>query len=286
MTHILTGDTLISRLEGEVKRRGDELAAFGNLPRLAIVVVGEDPSIRARARARVKYGAELGMSVEVHELPTLTSLSSLLKVIRRLSGDSEVDGILVEVPLPEHLAGQPILEEMRWEKDVSGFHPINLGKAITGQERTALLPVHVQACLMLFEEEKLAGRRIVIVTRESEIGRVLALLLSSREAVTTLCPSDAPDCKAVCQNADIVILAVNKTGFLHADLFSKDTVVIDVGQNLTEHGWVGDLEGIDIGGKVKAFIPMQGGLERLTPVLLFRNLVAAAEKVRDSEYGR
>lgn len=278
MSDVLMTDKLLLRLEAEVKRRGDELAAFGSLPHLAIVVVGEDPAIRARARARVKYGTELGMAVEVHEFPTMTSSSSLMKVIRRLSGDAEVDGVLVETPLPEHLADLSVEEELNWEKDVSGHHPANLGKILTGQEKSALLPVHIQACMLLLEQEKLSDRRVTILCSNNETGHALVPLLHRRGAVVTVYPPDYPDLRSACLSADILITAINRTGTIDPQIISPDTWVIDLGQTLQEHA--------DLVGKAKVYISLHVGLERLLSALLFRNLVTAAEKVRETTYAR
>lgn len=285
MDHILSSEPFITRLESEVKQRGDELAAFGNLPHLAIIVAGEDPAIRARARAKVKYGSELGMAVEVHEMPTLTSHSSLMKIARRLSGDSGVDGILIEYPLPEHLSDPAILEEMNWEKDVSGFHPVNLGKILAGQEKSALIPLRVQACLLLLEGEKLSGCRSTIFCGQNPEGHALASVLLNRGASVVLCNPEHPEVLSLCQSADILVTALDRPGSVHPDMLPTDSIVIDAGYTLTEQGWVGDLDGTEIQGRVKAFISAQE-LDRLTPVLLFRNLVAAAEKVRESVYAR
>lgn len=174
MPQMIVDAPQLEQLKQKVKNLGEKLAAYGGTARMVILVVGGAPIVRAQAQTKVKLGAELGVTVEIQELPTHTSVNSLLKTVRRLNGDQDVDGIYLEPPLPHHLAIINPLDEIVPEKDVTGYHPFNLGRILAGDEPVEIYPLLPKACLNLLANEELRDSRVVIIGRHPQICRPLA----------------------------------------------------------------------------------------------------------------
>ena len=267
----------LESLKQTVKGQGEKLAAYGRTAHLTVLVVGEEPVVRAQAHAKVKLGAELGVAVTVQELPTHISVNSLLKTVRRLNGDPDVDGIFLEPPLPRHLEAAHPLEGLDPEKDVTGYHPANLGRILAGNEGTNIYPLLPKACLNLLAAHKLPNRRVVIFGRHPHFCRPLAPLLANRGAVVTLCDDNPPDLAGLCRQGEIIVTALGQPGFLGPELVREDTVLVDAGYLI---GGAGDAAPELMAGHAGRLIPVPRALEEYVQVQLFANLVVATENRR------
>ena len=282
MTQQLTSEATIEKLEADIIRRGDQLAAFGNLPRMAVVVVGEDPVVRAQAYGRVQYGTKLGINVEVHEYATQTSSNSLMKAVRRLNGDSEYDGILLELPLPHHFSERAVLEEIDPERDISGYHPANLGRILSGEEEKTIIPVVPAACMTLLKGENLKGKRVLILGRDREVARPLLAMFVNRGAyVTMMAAEDSQKVGESCYQAELLIVTDELPDNINPDMFLEETTLLYVENNVSEHNKANFNALANLNGNIKAIGLKSGGMERLYSVLTMRNLILAAEQGRD-----
>jgi methylenetetrahydrofolate dehydrogenase (NADP+)/methenyltetrahydrofolate cyclohydrolase len=281
MTRLLSGDTIAAELRKDVKGKAEELAAFSNLAKLAVVFVGDDPTHRAYAHAKVKMGTDLFTTVELHESSTQTSANSLLKLIRRLNNDDDIDGIFIELPLPNHFSEAEVLDAISFEKDVSGLHPYNLGKLLNGDESLGIAPVVPQACLKLLSQVMDAkGRRAVVVGRSKSAARPLTAMLINRGAVVTLVDPEDNRLAELCREAEILISTAQIPGLIKPGMVNEKAVVIDAGLNQYQGDLVGDADFAGLNGHVDALSPVPGGVDRLTSLLLFGNLIKAAERRR------
>jgi methylenetetrahydrofolate dehydrogenase (NADP+)/methenyltetrahydrofolate cyclohydrolase len=274
---------MIEKLEAEIIRRGDQLAAFGNLPRMAVVVVGEDPAARAQAYGRVQYGTKLGINVEVQEYATHTSPNSLMKAVRRLNGDSEYDGILLELPLPNHFSEGAVLEEIYPERDISGYHPANLGRVLSGEEEKTITPVIPQACIRLLKGENLRSKRVLILGQDREVARPLMAMLINRGAYVTMMNVEDPEkvAEACCQ-AETLVVTGEFPVYFNADMFREKTTLIYAGENKLDFDKADSNDLADLNEKIKLIdLKSSGMLGRLLSALTMRNLILAAEHGRD-----
>ncbi|HEX2953094.1 MAG TPA: bifunctional 5,10-methylenetetrahydrofolate dehydrogenase/5,10-methenyltetrahydrofolate cyclohydrolase [Bacillota bacterium] len=281
MTRLLSGDAIAAELRKSVKGKAEELAAFSNLAKLAVVFVGDDPTSRAYAHAKVKMGSDLFTNVDLHESSSQTSANSLLKLIRRLNNDEDIDGIFVELPLPNHFNEAEIVDAISYEKDVSGLHPYNLGKLLNGDESLGIAPVVPQACLKLLSQATEAkGRRTVIVGRSKTAARPLTAMMVNRGALVTLVDPEDERLPSLCREAEIVIAAAQVPGLIKPDMVDEHTIVIDAGLNQHQGELVGDADFAGLKESVQAISPVPGGVDRLTSLLLFNNLIKVAERRR------
>lgn len=282
MTRLLSGDPLLAELKKSVKAQAEHLAAFGNLAKMAVVYVGEDPTSRAYAHTKVKMGSDLFTSVELHEFTTQTSANALSKLIRRLNNDDEIDGITIESPLPAHLNELVILETVDCDKDVSGLHPQNMGRLLCGDESLGVAPVIPQACLRLLTQViDPAGRRVVIIGRGRASARPLMAMLANRGASVTLVDPESSELQSICREAEIIISAAQTPAILKPAMIHEGTIIIDAGLNQHDGLLTGDVDFETMNGKVQAISPVPGGVDRLTSILLFENLVKVAERRRN-----
>lgn len=277
MPQMIVDAPQLEQLKQKVKNLGEKLAAYGGTARMVILVVGGAPIVRAQAQTKVKLGAELGVAVEVQELPTHTSVNSLLKTVRRLNGDQDVDGIYLEPPLPHHLAIINPLDEIVPEKDVTGYHPFNLGRILAGDEPVEIYPLLPKACLNLLANEELRDSRVVIIGRHAQICRPLAPLMANRGATVTVCDETTKGLAELCRQAQIVITAVGRPDFIRPEMVRQDAVVVDAGYLLGETGDTAQ----GLSENVRSLITLPRFLEGFALIQLFANLVMAAEKRRD-----
>ncbi len=258
-------------------------ASHGVAPGLAVVLVGEDPASQVYIRNKVRQTEACGMQSFHHILDATTSRDSLLSIIESLNADPEVHGILVQLPLPDHLDSRNVLEAIDPAKDVDGFHTSNVGELWTGGE--PFIPCTPLGCLRLLKsvEPNIAGKNAVVIGRSNIVGRPMAALLLDESATVTIAHSKTKDLPAVCRQADILVAAVGRPQMVKADWIKPGAVVLDVGINRieTEDGkgkLVGDVDFDDALTVAGAITPVPGGPGPMTIACLLANTLEAAKR--------
>lgn len=280
MAKIIDGKELARQIRDEVKREVSELAAKrGVVPKLAVVLVGDDPGSQIYVRNKEKACAEVGIVGETKRLPSTVKQGELNDLIKLLNADSSVDGILVQLPLPKGLDPEAALIEISPKKDVDGLHPMNLGKLLRG-EKPFFLPCTPHGCLkmILSTGVGIKGKEAVIVGRSNIVGKPMALLLLQEHATVTICHSRTRNLKEVCLRGDILVAAVGSPSLVKGEMVKEGAVVIDVGMNRLPEKLVGDVD-YESASKRAGFIsPVPGGVGPMTIALLLRNTLEAAKR--------
>jgi methylenetetrahydrofolate dehydrogenase (NADP+)/methenyltetrahydrofolate cyclohydrolase len=274
---IIDGNAIAAKRRAAVAERVEQLKARGIIPGLAVVIVGEDPGSVVYVRMKQKDCDEVGIYSEKHALPQTTSLDELLNLIADLNGRDDIHGVLVQLPLPEHIEEKIVLEAISPEKDVDGFHPTNVGRMLIGEE--TLLPCTPHGCMVLLEEAgtSLIGKEAVVVGRSNIVGKPVALMLLERNATVTICHSRTRDLPDVVRRADVVVAAVGRPGMITGEWLKPGSVVIDVGINRLEDGsLVGDVDFESASGVASAITPVPGGVGPMTRAMLLENTLTAA----------
>jgi len=249
----------------------------GITPCLAVVLVGDNPASRIYVSNKEKAAAEAGIATRDHRLPAETSQADLLALVRTLNGNPLVHGILVQLPLPNPIDSRTILEAVSPEKDVDGFHPVNVGLLHMGRPR--FVPCTPKGVLEMLRFHKIAisGKRAVIVGRSNIVGRPIAALLEQENATVTICHSRTVDLPDEVRAADIVVAAIGKPEFIRGDWIKPGAVVIDVGINRRPDGTlVGDVAFAEAAGRASHITPVPGGVGPMTIAMLLANTVEAA----------
>lgn len=277
---LLEGKVFAAKLKEEAGKKAQELKAkYGITPGLAVIIVGENPASQVYVRNKHKACTELGFYSEGVELPATTTREELLAEIQRLNNDEKIHGILVQLPLPKEL--QPyeseVLEAINPLKDVDGFHPVNVGRLVTGQK--ALVPCTPHGCLRMLElaEIPVEGANAVIIGRSNIVGKPMLHLLLWKNATVTICHSRTKNLAEITRQADILVAAVGKAGFVTADMVKPGAAVIDVGINrIAPKKLVGDVDFEAVKEVAGAITPVPGGVGLLTIAMLMQNTVEAA----------
>lgn len=276
---ILDGKALADKIVASV---AEEAAALkkkaGRPPKLVAVLVGDDPSSQTYVSNKHKDCLKAGFSSEVRTLPASTTRKALLKVVDELNNDDLVDGFIVQLPLPEGLDEEEVIEAISPEKDVDGFHPNNVGKLLIGEKCFA--PATPKGIIRLLKENnvEMEGKNAVIVGRSNIVGKPLALLLLKENATVTVCHSKTKDLKEVTSKADILVAAVGKPGLITADHVKKGAVVVDVGTTRIEGNIKGDVVFDEVKQKASAITPVPGGVGPMTRAMLLENTLEAFKK--------
>ena len=277
---LLEGKVFAAKLKEEAGRKAQELKAkYGITPGLAVIIVGENPASQVYVRNKHKACTELGFYSEGVELPADTTRERLLAEIDRLNHDDRIHGILVQLPLPKAL--QPyeseVLEAIDPLKDVDGFHPVNVGRLVTGQK--ALVPCTPHGCLRMLElaDIPVDGANAVIIGRSNIVGKPMLHLLLGKNATVTICHSRTKNLAEITRQADILVAAVGKPKFVTADMVKPGAAVIDVGINrVAPKKLVGDVDFEAVSKVAGAITPVPGGVGLLTIAMLMQNTVEAA----------
>jgi len=253
-------------------------AASGRAPGLAVVLVGEDPASAVYVRSKGKQTREAGMESFEHKLGADTTQATLIALVDKLNADPEVDGILVQLPLPKHIDEQEVLLRISPDKDVDGFHPVNAGRLATGLE--GFVPCTPLGCLMLLEDRlgDLTGLDAVVIGRSNIVGKPMAALLTRASATVTLVHSRTRNLPHYLKHADIVVAAVGRAHFVKGEWLKPGATVIDVGINRTETGLVGDVDFDSAASVAGAITPVPGGVGPMTIACLLRNTLVAAHR--------
>ena len=253
----------------------------GLTPGLAVVLVGEDPASQVYVRNKGKQTAEAGMKSFEHKLPDTTSETKLLALVEQLNADPDVHGILVQLPLPDQIDSHAVINAINPDKDVDGFHLINVGRLSTGA--SGLVPCTPLGCLMLLKDElgDLSGKNAVVVGRSNIVGKPMAALLLAESCTVTIAHSRTKDLADVCREADILVAAVGRPQMIPGDWVKPGATVIDVGINRVEGDegktrLVGDVDYASCEAVAGAITPVPGGVGPMTIACLLRNTVQAA----------
>lgn len=304
-TRTLSGKTTAEAIKSEVAEEVRQLQKKGVIPGLATVLVGEDPASEMYVGSKVKTCRELGMRSELVKMPAESTQEELLETIDNLNRNNEIDGILVQLPLPRHIDETPILEAIRPDKDVDGFHPVNTGKLMKGE--TALAPCTPMGIMEMLAREnvEIKGSEAVIVGRSNIVGKPMAMLLLHKHATVTLCHSRSRDLAGICRRADILVVAVGRPAMVTREYIKEGAVVVDVGTNritsleqvielfgadspriesFRKRGStvVGDVHPRDPYGIASAVTPVPGGVGPLTIAHLMKNTLIACKLRRSS----
>jgi methylenetetrahydrofolate dehydrogenase (NADP+)/methenyltetrahydrofolate cyclohydrolase len=286
---LLDGKLLSEKIKDELAVASRKmLADYGRTPHLAAVLVGEDPASQTYVTSKEKSCKEVGFVSSIYKYPANISESELMKVIDFLNHDDDVDGFIVQLPLPKHISSQKIIEAINPAKDVDGFHPINLGNMLLGLPCT--LPATPYGIMMMLERYKIEteGKHCVVVGRSNIVGSPMSVLLSRNaypgNCTVTLCHSKTQDLKEICASADILVAAIGKPEFFTADMVKKGAVVIDVGihripDETKKSGFrlIGDVKFDEVVSKASYITPVPGGVGLMTIVGLLMNTLKAAE---------
>ena len=278
MAQLLDGKAVAKQVRAEVALGVQQFKEqHGRAPGLHVVLAGEDPASLLYTRNKEKAALEIGMAGKLHTLPASVSEAELLRLVRQLNTDPDVDGILVQMPLPKGVRSEAILETIDPSKDVDGFHAVNVGALWSGQQ--GLVPCTPRGCMRLLAEAgvKLAGARAVVVGRSNIVGKPMAALLLAEHATVTIAHSRTRDLTERCREADVLIAAVGRARLLGADAVKPGAVVIDVGQNRDEQGKLcGDVDYAAAEPIASAITPVPGGVGPMTIAMLLDNTLIAA----------
>ena len=275
---IINGKEIAAQVKAEAARGAAECAAAGRAPCLAVILVGEDPASQVYVRNKHKACEACGITSRQYTLPADTTEAEVLALIGELNADGAVDGILCQLPLPAHISEENVTNAILPEKDVDGFHPVNVGKMLSGKD--CFLPCTPAGVIELLRQTGVCieGRHAVVVGRSNIVGKPAAALLLQNNATVTVCHSRTPDLAATVRTGDIVVAAVGRPRFITADMLKPGCAVIDVGINrLPDGALCGDVDFEAAKEVAGAITPVPGGVGPMTIAMLMRNTVKSAE---------
>ena len=301
MPRILDGNRVRDEIKNELKPRVDALIQKGRPPGLAVVLVGSHPASAIYVRNKIKTCQDLGIYSESVTPPDTITTAELLSLVERLNARPDIDGILVQLPLPPQVDTKRILLAVHPDKDVDGFHPYNVGALVAGLPAPrACTPAGIIE-LLKRHQVAISGKRAVVVGRSDIVGKPAAMLLLHEHATVTICHSKTPDLPAVCREADILVAAIGRAAMITADFIKPGAAVVDVGTNHVDSReqaarifrdsperlaafdrkgsvLVGDVDPFDVVERAGAYSPVPGGVGPLTIAMLMVNTVASAER--------
>lgn len=274
---ILNGTELAKKVRAGLRLEVDELKNAGVYPGLAVVLVGDDPASKVYVGRKKKACEELGINSFEYLLDKDTDEKQLLELVDKLNGDPRVNGILVQLPLPPQIDEEKIIFAISPEKDVDAFHPVNVGRIMTGG--SVFVPCTPAGVMELLRENgtEVSGSECVVVGRSNIVGKPQALLLLAANGTVTVCHSRTRNLAEVCRRADILVTAIGRPGFIKGSFIKPGAVVIDVGTNRLEDGRLaGDVDFEEACGIASAITPVPGGVGPMTITMLMKNTVTAA----------
>ena len=279
MATIIDGKELSKKLKEQMKDRVAQMRQQGIVPKLVVVLVGNNSASEVYVRNKHKAGGEVGIESEVIKMPEETTQQELLDVVKGLNEDRTVDGILVQLPLPGQINEKVVLRSILPEKDVDGFHPVNVGLLSIGDDCYA--PATPSGIIAMFKEYgiEIAGKHCVIIGRSNIVGKPMAALLLRHNATVTVCHSKTQNLGELTRQADFVIVATGHRHTLTADMVKEGAVVIDVGMNRNELGKLcGDVDFDEVKEKASFITPVPGGVGPMTITELLENTILAAQR--------
>lgn len=278
MGSIIDGKALAQSVCAGIGARAQALRARGVVPKLAVILIGDDPASQVYVNLKGKRAAELGIAVDRFAFGANMPEAELVALIETLNQNSDVHGILVQLPLPPHIDAARVLAKVSPAKDVDGFHSQNAGALLTGREGfLACTPKGIVA-LVKSTGTAIEGKRCVVVGRSNIVGKPAAVLMLRENATVTICHSKTQNLGEITRQADILICAVGHAGLITADMVKPGAVVIDVGQSRVEGKWHGDVDFAPVLQKAAFITPVPGGVGPMTIAMLMENTVEAAER--------
>lgn len=279
MAEIIDGKKISAQIRGSIKEETARfIAETGVTPGLAVILVGSDPASQIYVRNKKKACEEVGFKSFEYLMPESTTEEELKELVNKLNHTSEVHGILCQLPLPKHISEKAVIESISPMKDVDAFHPVNVGRIMTGDYN--FLPCTPAGIMELIKSTgvEIAGKKCVVVGRSNIVGKPMAMLLLHANGTVTMCHSKTKDLKKECLEADILVVATGKAKMIKADMVKPGTVVIDVGMDRDENGKLcGDVDFEEV-SKVAGYItPVPGGVGPMTIAMLMRNTYTAAK---------
>ncbi len=270
---IIDGKAVAARVRAQV---AEEVARMETPPGLATVLVGDDPASQIYVGGKHKACAEVGITSIRHDLPADTSEAEVLDVVAKLNDDPAVSGIIVQLPVPDHIDGARVTSAVDPAKDVDGLTPTNAGLLVQG--RDGLVPATPSGVMELLRayDTPLEGAHAVVVGRSDLVGKPVAALLLAQNATVTMCHSRTRELGEVCRSADVLVAAVGRPRLIAGDMVKEGATVIDVGMNRTDDGLVGDVDFEPAAARARAITPVPGGVGPMTIAMLLRNTLKAA----------
>lgn len=272
---IMDGKALAEKVKAQIREKASKLR---RQPGLAVILVGDNPASQVYVRHKERDCAQCGIMCYDYHLPQDASQEDVLELVEKMNNYGAVDGILVQLPLPEQIDERVVLEAIAPDKDVDAFHPENMGRIMQGQAYyKPCTPAGVMEILHEYGIDP-AGKHCVVVGRSNIVGKPMAMLLLHENATVTICHSRTPDLKAQCRQADILVSAVGKTGLITADMVKPGAVVIDVAMNRSEDGKLcGDVDFVPVSRVASYITPVPGGVGPMTRAMLMENTYKAAK---------
>lgn len=278
---IIDGKQIAKKKHEEISREVEKLKIENIIPGLVVILVGNNPASRTYVKSKEKTCTNLGMNSVLIELPESVSENELLAKIEELNLDKSIHGILIQLPLPKHINEKKVIETIVPEKDVDGFHPINIGRMMTGQD--AFLPCTPYGIMVMLEEMNISieGKHVVVVGRSNIVGKPSGQLFLNENATVTYCHSKTRDLKAITTQADILVAAVGRVNFITAEHVKEGAVVIDVGINRNHEGKLcGDVHFQEVKEKAGYITPVPGGVGPMTITMLMYNTLKSAKNIQ------
>lgn len=275
---IIDGKAIAKEMRGDLAKQVVELTKQGRQPGLAVVLVGDDPASAVYVRSKKRACEEVGINSVIHRLPAETTQAELLSLVEELNQDPKIHGILVQLPLPQGLNEEIVINAISPKKDVDGFHPINVGNLHIGQK--GFVPCTPAGVVELVKrtEVPIAGKNVVVLGRSNIVGKPVASLFLRENATVTICHSRTQDVAAECRRADILIAAVGKPKLVQKDWVKPGAVVIDVGINRVDGEIVGDVDFEQVHEVAGAITPVPGGVGPMTIAMLLKATVDTASR--------
>lgn len=278
MANIIDGKAVSAQVKEKIRQEVEQLKGQGVEIGLAVVIVGDDPASQVYVRNKEKACEAVGFNSFKYALPAETTEEELLSLVDKLNNDDRVDGILVQLPLPKHLNDKIIIDNIRPDKDVDAFHPVNVGKIMIGDY--SFLPCTPAGVMELIDSTgvEVVGKECVVIGRSNIVGKPQAMLLLHRSGTVTVCHSKTQNLKEVCFRADILVAAVGRPKMITSEYVKEGAVVIDVGMDRDENGKLcGDVDFEDCKEKAGYITPVPGGVGPMTIAMLMKNTLTAGK---------
>ncbi|MGX9818501.1 bifunctional methylenetetrahydrofolate dehydrogenase/methenyltetrahydrofolate cyclohydrolase [Lactococcus lactis] len=277
--NLIDGKALAAKMQAELKVKVDKLKEADNVPGLAVILVGEDPASQIYVRNKARQATAIGLNSSVVRLPETVSEQELLDLIEQYNQSEQWHGILVQLPLPEHISEEKVLLAIYPEKDVDGFHPMNMGRLWSGNP--LMIPSTPAGIMEMFREYdvELSGKRAVVIGRSNIVGKPMAQLLMMADATVTIAHSKTENLRELTKEADILVVAIGRDRMIKAEDVKKGAVVIDVGMNRDEDGKLhGDVDFDEVKDVASLITPVPGGVGPMTITMLMEQTVRAASR--------
>lgn len=277
---IINGKQISEEIRNSLRNEVEQLKEQGLTPGLAVILVGEDPASGVYVRNKEKACHDLGFYSEVHRLSADTTEAELLALVDKLNHQQDIHGILVQLPLPSHIHEKSVIDAISVHKDVDGFHPINVGNLVIGDD--SLLPCTPAGVIELIKRAgvEMSGKHAVVIGRSNIVGKPVSLLLQRENATVTMCHSRTNNMKEITKQADILVVAIGRANFVDASFVKPGAVVIDVGMNRLDNGKLaGDVDFESVKEVSGPITPVPGGVGPMTITMLMQNTVVAAKRL-------